>query len=99
MGKSFRPNMPVKMSHFMAFCMFSRKDASLLHRDRRWLLRSGGGHLSVWVSKGLALRLTTEHHRVARTSWMREAHLALELGEHDAQCQGISIRVVKIEQN
>lgn len=61
-----------------------------LHRDRGRLLLRSCCDLSVWVCEGLALRLAAEHHRVAGTSWMREAHLASEVGKHDAQCQRIS---------
>jgi hypothetical protein len=68
-------------------------EPEFLHRDRRGRLLRCHQRLrrSVRVGEGLALGLPTEHHRVAGTSWVRKAHLAPEVGEHDAQRQSVSV--------
>lgn len=76
-------------------CALWEVEPEFLHRDRRRRLLRRYQRLwrCVRVGERLALGLSAEHHRVASTSWVREAYFASEVGEHDAQRQCVSVLV------
>jgi hypothetical protein len=71
--------------------------SELLHRNW-WLLRGYHWLWGVRVRERLTLWLAAKHHCIPRPAWMSETHLATQIGEHDAQCQGISVKLF-VEKN